>query len=65
MTDFATATWRKSTRSNTRRECVEVAGASAAIGVRDSKSPQTGHLTLAPANFATLLTHAKSGDLDL
>ncbi|WP_019629836.1 DUF397 domain-containing protein [Actinomadura atramentaria] len=27
MTDFTTATWRKSTRSNTRQECVEVATA--------------------------------------
>lgn len=62
-----TAQWRKSSRSDGANDsaCVEVARLSDGIGVRDSKHPTTGHLTLTPTDFATLLTHAKRGDLDL
>jgi hypothetical protein len=44
---------------------VEVAHVPSAIGIRDSKNPQGGHLTLDPATFSSLLNSAKAGDLDL
>lgn len=55
-----TAVWRKSSRSTTQGgECVEVAALSHVIGVRDSKNPDGGHLTLAPGQFAALLRRLK------
>lgn len=53
--------WRKSSRStNQGGECVEVAALSNAIGVRDSKNPQGGHLSLSRENFATLVQRIRS-----
>ncbi|MBO2465760.1 DUF397 domain-containing protein [Actinomadura violacea] len=63
--DFARAKWRKSSRSNTEQACVEVARASTAIGVRDSKNPNGGHIALDRAAFTDLLKHVKAGALDL
>lgn len=59
------AKWRKSSHSNSEQDCVEVAHMLAAIGIRDSKNPQGGHLTLDRAAFSSLLDRAKVGDLDL
>ncbi|MFI0406180.1 DUF397 domain-containing protein [Actinomadura sp. 3N508] len=59
--------WRKSSHSGTGdaggQECVEVAKLSHAIAVRDSQAPETGHLTLTPHAFATLLAQAKRNEL--
>lgn len=63
--DFIAAKWRKSSRSNSEQACVEIAATTSAIGVRDSKNPNGGHLVLDRAVFADLLSHAKAGDLDL
>ncbi|GAA2106668.1 DUF397 domain-containing protein [Actinomadura alba] len=58
--------WRKSSRSNTSGgECVEVGQISGVIGVRDSKSPEAGHLLLSVEAFGGLLTRIKAGDLAL
>ncbi|MEU8117706.1 DUF397 domain-containing protein [Spirillospora sp. NPDC049024] len=61
--------WRKSRRSGTGgaggQECVEVAALAEGRGIRDSKAPDTGHLTLSPASFAQLVIRVKRGDLDL
>jgi hypothetical protein len=58
--------WRKASRSSTTGgECVEVANLDTAIGVRDSKAPEAGHLNLSPTNFAQLVTRVKRGDLDV
>ncbi|XRQ10303.1 DUF397 domain-containing protein [Actinomadura welshii] len=55
-----TTVWRKSSKSTTQGgECVEVAALSDAIGVRDSKSPQGGHLALSRESFATLVQRVK------
>ncbi|MER6814429.1 DUF397 domain-containing protein [Spirillospora sp. NPDC000708] len=59
-------TWRKASRSSTTGgECVEVADLDVTIGVRDSKAPEAGHLTLSPDDFAQLIDRVKRGDLNL
>ncbi|MFA1550787.1 DUF397 domain-containing protein [Actinomadura chokoriensis] len=45
--------------------CVEVAGVSPGVGIRDSKNPGVRHLILAPQAFAALLARAKRDELDL
>ncbi|TDB97469.1 DUF397 domain-containing protein [Actinomadura sp. 7K534] len=51
--------WRKSTRSDDYGNCIELAALPDAIAIRDSKAPDTGHLTLTPRAFARLLAHAR------
>jgi hypothetical protein len=59
--------WRKSSRSDTQgNNCVELAQLNAgAIGIRDSKNPAGGHVSLTNTQFATLLADIKAGDLSL
>ncbi|MBO2459315.1 DUF397 domain-containing protein [Actinomadura violacea] len=53
--------WRKSTHSDgDEGECVKVASLDEGIGVRDSKNPGAGPLTLTRHEFAALLTHLTS-----
>ncbi|WP_433150609.1 DUF397 domain-containing protein [Actinomadura nitritigenes] len=55
------AHWRKSSHSGAHEnDCVEVADLEARIGVRDSKDPGAGHLTLTRRDFADLLSHLSS-----
>ncbi|RAY14803.1 DUF397 domain-containing protein [Actinomadura craniellae] len=57
------AHWRKSTRSGTQQgNCVEVANLNGTIGIRDSKNPNAGHLTLTPNTFHTLLNRIRSDE---
>ncbi|MEV0677078.1 DUF397 domain-containing protein [Actinosynnema sp. NPDC050436] len=55
--DFTDAVWRKSDRSGqgTNGNCVEVAFAGSAVGVRDSKSPATGVLAFPAVQWAFFL----------
>ncbi|WP_026341255.1 DUF397 domain-containing protein [Actinomadura atramentaria] len=57
--------WRKASRSNTSGgACVELAALASAVGVRDSKNPALGHVTLHREQLGALLTHVKRGELD-
>lgn len=60
-------TWRKASRSGNGGECVEVGTTAAGrpAGIRDSKSPERGHLAVKPEVFAALLADIKAGALDL
>lgn len=51
--------WRKSSHSDpSGPECVELAELGDHIGVRDSKSPEVGHLRVSRAELASLLRRA-------
>ena len=53
--------WRKSsyTGGANDNQCVELGRLALGIGVRDSKDPDGGHVTLTAAQFAALLNHIK------
>ncbi|MGI5324348.1 DUF397 domain-containing protein [Actinomadura nitritigenes] len=57
--------WRKSSHSSggTSGECVELRDLGSAVGVRDSKAPDSGHLALTSGAFADLVARLKQGDL--
>jgi hypothetical protein len=59
--------WCKATKSGNGGECVEI-GSTAdgrAAGIRDSKSPERGHLAITPTTFGDLLGSIRAGELDL
>jgi hypothetical protein len=59
--------WRKSSHSSgdSGTDCVELAALEEGVGVRDSKDPDAGHVTVDRSSFAALLARAKAGVLDL
>jgi hypothetical protein len=60
--------WRKSSySSNGGANCVEIGSTSdgRAAGIRDSKSPERGHLAVTPVMLRALLVSVKRGELDV
>lgn len=57
--DVSRATWRKSARSGGNGACVEVAGLSPAIAVRDSKDPDGPKLILTPEQWRSFVRTVK------
>jgi hypothetical protein len=55
--------WRKSSYSggggSGGQECVELARLAGAVGVRDSKAPEAGHLVVSLEGFARLVAQVK------
>jgi hypothetical protein len=61
-------TWRKASKSeNGGGGCLEVGTTPAGqcAGIRDSKSPERGHITVTPGMLGALLASVKRGELDL
>ncbi|MFC0039538.1 DUF397 domain-containing protein [Actinomadura rayongensis] len=60
-------TWRKSSHSGgTSGQCVELAALGAAyVGIRDSKNPSRGHLSVGKGGMATLVASVKAGAFDI
>jgi Domain of unknown function (DUF397) len=53
-------TWRKASKSGNGGECVEIGTRDGQVaGIRDSKSPERGHLAVTPARFAEFLASVK------
>ncbi|MUN38116.1 DUF397 domain-containing protein [Actinomadura litoris] len=61
-------TWRKSSYSggggSGGQECVEVAEVRSGIGLRDSKAPEAGHLSINRETFAVLVARLKQDEPD-
>jgi Domain of unknown function (DUF397) len=60
-------TWRKATASASNGDCVAVGTTATGqcAGIRDSKSPERGHLTVTPGVLGALLASIRRGELDL
>jgi Domain of unknown function (DUF397) len=55
--DLHSATWRKSSYSGSNGACVEVAVTAPVVGIRDSKNPDAGMLTVSNTAWARFLTN--------
>ncbi|MCG5211698.1 DUF397 domain-containing protein [Streptosporangium sp. KLBMP 9127] len=65
MTDFSSSDWYKSTHSGNGGNCVEVAQAGTAIGVRDSKDPSGPVLAFTGPEWSAFVRGVKDGEFDL
>jgi hypothetical protein len=60
----AALTWRKSSASQEKTECVEVAVEGRSVLVRDSRAPSGGMLVLGAHEWRALLGRIMDGELD-
>ncbi|GAA4236836.1 hypothetical protein GCM10022254_47400 [Actinomadura meridiana] len=59
--DVTRATWRKSSRSSGNGgACVELAGLSRVVGIRDSKDPNGGNILMSREDFRRLTETLKN-----
>ncbi|WP_242909269.1 DUF397 domain-containing protein [Actinomadura terrae] len=66
MKDPRNASWYKSSYSTQEGgNCVELASLDSSVGIRDSKTPHTPHLSIGREALASLLSQIKAGELDL
>lgn len=61
---FTSAAWVKTRRSEGAGACVEVAHTDSAVGVRDSKNPDSPVLTFCPDTWTAFLSGVKAGEFD-
>ncbi|MBB2909030.1 hypothetical protein FHS43_000276 [Streptosporangium becharense] len=65
MTDLENAVWRKSSRSGSGNNCVEVAGnLPGVVAVRDSKDPGGPRLIFSPDVWSAFVGGVKRGEFD-
>jgi hypothetical protein len=65
MTDFSHLPWRKSSHSGTGNDtCVEVAGLSGVVAVRDSTDPDGPKLVLDRSALVRLVEEIRAGGHD-
>jgi hypothetical protein len=59
--------WRKASASASNGDCVEIGTTTTggAAGIRDSKSPERGHLAVTPTVLGELLSAIRRGELVL
>jgi hypothetical protein len=64
---MSTPAWRKSSYSggSDNTDCVEAAQLPDGIGLRDSKNPAGGHLTVSVETLGALIGRIKAGELEL
>lgn len=58
-----TTDWARSSYCNAANDCVEMALFGARVGVRDSKDPTRGHLSLSSASLTAFVEFASRLDL--
>ncbi|MET8151063.1 DUF397 domain-containing protein [Actinoplanes sp. NPDC049668] len=64
--DLSRAVWRKSTRSGSSGDCVEVAdNLPGVVAVRDSKNPTGPALVFTPSEWTAFTGGVKDGEFDL
>ncbi|MCT2585332.1 DUF397 domain-containing protein [Actinophytocola gossypii] len=64
LSDLTGSVWRKSSRSGAGNDCVELVVARNGAAVRDSKSPETGHIAFAGAGWNAFVGVLKEGRYD-
>ncbi|MFY1661181.1 DUF397 domain-containing protein [Micromonospora sp. WMMD1274] len=62
--DLSRAVWRKSTRSGSSGNCVEVAAPAQVVMVRDSKQRQGPVLSFSPGEWVAFIQGIKAGNFE-